>query len=284
MSTEAPEPGRVCDVDADPEAAYDAAADAVADGQVIVLPTDTVYGVGADAFSAAAVQRLLDAKRRGRDMPPPVLVAEVGMVRSLAAKVDDRVLALAEAFWPGPLTLVLTSPESLRMDLGDRGQTIAVRVPDHDFTRELLRRTGPLAVSSANVSGRDAALTISDAVEQLGDSVAVYLDAGTMSGPVPSTILDLSGDTPQLLRAGRLSVAEINAVVPGLLEEPVEPTVPEESQEEPAEPAASEGAGESALSDSAEPASEVSDEPSEPAASEISGEPTEPAQPDATDG
>lgn len=206
------------------------------------------------------------------------------MVRSLAAKVDDRVLALAEAFWPGPLTLVLTSPESLRMDLGDRGQTIAVRVPDHDFTRELLRRTGPLAVSSANVSGRDAALTISDAVEQLGDSVAVYLDAGTMSGPVPSTILDLSGDTPQLLRAGRLSVAEINAVVPGLLEEPEESTVPEESQEEPAEPAASEGAGESAFSNSAEPASEVSDEPSEPAASEISGEPTEPAQPDATDG
>lgn len=289
---------RIRDAEADPEAAYDAAADAVAAGQVIVLPTDTVYGVGADAFSAAAVQRLLDAKHRGRDMPPPVLVAEVGMVRSLAARVDERVLALADAFWPGPLTLVLTSPDSLRMDLGDRGQTIAVRVPDHDFARELLRRTGPLAVSSANVSGRDAALTIGDAVEQLGDSVAIYLDAGTMSGPVPSTILDLSGETPRLLRAGRLSVAEINAVVPGLLAEPEEPSAPGESGEtaaavelglspepgeEPSEAEASaESAGDQAVRAASEPAVETSEDAVETIGPAV--ETSEDAEPDATDG
>ncbi len=212
----------VFDTAADPEAAFEAAADAVASGGVIVLPTDTVYGVGADPFSPGAVQRLLDAKMRGRDMPPPVLVAEVEMVRSLISGVDDRIEALARAFWPGPLTLIAAAPDSLRMDLGERGSTIAVRVPAHAFTRELLRRTGPLAVSSANLSGRDAALTIADAVEQLGDSVAVYLDGGPMAGPVPSTIIDLSGPSARLLRAGRLTVAEINAVVPGLLEDPAD--------------------------------------------------------------
>lgn len=205
------------DVASDSEAALAAACAAVAAGEVIVLPTETVYGVGADAFNADAVAALLAAKRRGRDMPPPVLVAETAMVRALASGVDEAVLALGEAFWPGPLTLILAAPPSLHVDLGDRGDTIAVRVPDHDFTRELLRRTGPLAVSSANVSGQEAALTASDAAEQLDDAVSIYLDAGPTSGPVPSTIVDLSGPTPRLLRAGRLSVAEINAVVPGLL-------------------------------------------------------------------
>lgn len=208
---------RVFDVLTDPDTALAAAVDAVRAGSVIVLPTDTVYGVGADATSPPAVQRLLDAKNRGRDMPPPVLVAEVAMVRALAANVDERVLALARAFWPGALTLVLRAHDSLRLDLGDRGDTIAVRVPDQAFARELLRRTGPLAVSSANVSGQEAALTVAEAVSQLGDSVAVYLDAGSMAGPVPSTILDLSGDRAQILRPGRITPVELEAVVPGLL-------------------------------------------------------------------
>ena len=203
----------------DVDAAVEAAAAAVRAGEVIVLPTDTVYGGGADAVSAEAVQRLLDAKRRGRDMPPPVLVSDVAMVRTLARDADPRITALGEAFWPGALTLIVTAPSSLRMDLGDRGDTIAVRVPDHDFTRELLRATGPLAVSSANVSGEDAALSISEAVDQLGDTIAVYLDAGEASGPVPSTIVDLSGDHPRLLRAGRITIDELNAVVPGLIDD-----------------------------------------------------------------
>lgn len=203
---------------AEAERAFSAAAGAVAAGEVIVLPTDTVYGVGVDATSGAAVQRLLDAKQRGRDFPPPVLIAEVAMVRALATHLDDRLDALAAAFWPGALTLVLTARDSLRMDLGDRGSTIAVRVPDHAFSRELLRRTGPLAVSSANIHGRDAALTINEAVDQLGDACSVYLDAGAMAGPVPSTIVDLTGDRARVLREGRITPAQLNAVVPGLID------------------------------------------------------------------
>lgn len=159
----------------DAAGAIDAAVAAVRAGDVIVLPTDTVYGVGADANNAAAVQKLLDAKQRGRDFPPPVLVAEAASVLALAEGVDGRVDALAEAFWPGALTLVLRAASWLTFDLGDRGATIAVRVPDHDFTRDVLRRTGPLAVSSANVHGRDAALSAQEAFDQLGESVAVYL-------------------------------------------------------------------------------------------------------------
>ena len=257
---------QVFDVAADPEAAFAAAADAVAAGEVVVLPTDTVYGVGADAFSAPAVQRLLDAKRRGRDMPPPVLVAEVAMVAALASAADARVTALGEAFWPGALTLILQAPEGLRLDLGERVETIAVRVPDHDFTRELLRRTGPLAVSSANVSGADAALTAADAVAQLGDSVAVYLDAGTMSGPVPSTIVDLSGPTARILRHGRIDADALNAVVPGLIE--IEP-----APDADAEPAASESLAEPVASESL----------AEPVASESQAESGESAtEPEAT--
>ncbi len=208
----------VIDVASDPQAGIDEALAAIAAGECIVLPTDTVYGIGADALSAAAVQGLLDAKQRGRDLPPPVLIAEPAMLRSLAATVSPEALALAEAFWPGALTLVVPSQPSLRMDLGDRGDTIAVRIPDHDFTRELLRATGPLAVSSANTHGNPAATSVAEARDQLGEAVAVYLDAGPGSSPVPSTIVDLSGDAPRILREGRLTRAELAAVVPALAE------------------------------------------------------------------
>ena len=192
-----------------------AAEAAITAGECIVLPTDTVYGIGAAAIDAKAVQRLLDAKQRGRDMPPPVLIAEPTMLRSLATGLTKDGLKLAKAFWPGPLTVVVTAQADLQLDLGDRDDTIAVRVPDHDFTRALLRRTGPLAVSSANVSGQDAATTIQAAIEQLGDSVSVYLDAGPGSDAVPSTIVDLTGE-PRILREGRLSADELVAAVPGL--------------------------------------------------------------------
>lgn len=212
------------DISSDPEAAIDAAVDAIEDGACIVLPTDTVYGIAADAFSAHAVKGLLEAKERGRDMPPPVLIAEVAMLRSLAEDVSAEALALAEEFWPGALTLVLTAQPTLRMDLGDRGDTIAVRVPDHDFVRELLRATGPLAVSSANVSGRPAATTVAEAQDQLGRRVRVYLDGGPSGAPVPSTIVDVTGE-PRILREGRITRAQLAVVVPGLAEPqpPAEP-------------------------------------------------------------
>lgn len=215
----------VIDVRVDWVAAINAAIAAIAAGECIVLPTDTVYGIGANALSAPAVRSLLEAKRRGRDMPPPVLLAEPAMLRSLAGGPLGDVEALAEAFWPGALTLVVTSHPHLRMDLGDRGDTIAVRVPDHAFARELLRATGPLAVSSANVSGQPAACSIPQAQAQLGDSVSVYLDAGACSGSIPSTVVDLSGDTPRILREGRISRAQLATVLPALAEalEPARP-------------------------------------------------------------
>lgn len=195
--------------------AVDAAVAAVRAGELIVLPTDTVYGIGADAYNAVAVQRLLDAKERGRDMPPPVLIAEPVMIRALARHVDDLAMKLATTFWPGALTIIMPSQSSLNLDLGKQTGTIALRVPDLDFTRSLLRRTGPLAVSSANVSGRPAALTIDQAQEQLGDRVSVYLDGGEMSGPIPSTIIDMTGDH-LVLRQGRVPLAALRQIVPDL--------------------------------------------------------------------
>ena len=209
---------KLIDVTTDPARGIDRAVAAIEAGECVVLPTDTVYGIGADALSAAAVQRLLDAKQRGRDLPPPVLIAEPAMLRSLAAEVSETTAALAAAFWPGALTLVVAAPANLRMDLGDRGDTIAVRIPDHEFTRELLRATGPLAVSSANTHGNPAANTAAEAQEQLGDTVAVYLDAGPGSSPVPSTIVDVSCDPPRVLREGRITRDELIAVV-GVLAE-----------------------------------------------------------------
>lgn len=207
----------VLDARSQPEAAIDAAVAALQLGHCVVLPTDTIYGIGADATNPAAVQGLLEAKERDRDMPPPVLIAEVGMLRALTDEVGPELLALADAFWPGALTVVLTAHSHLRMDLGDRGETIAVRIPDHDFTRELLRATGPLAVSSANISGHEPATTIDQAVAQLGERVAVYLDDGPSSIGAASTIVDLTG-TPQILREGHLSRAELAAVLPALAE------------------------------------------------------------------
>lgn len=208
---------RVWDVDTDPEGAIEAAAEAIAAGNCIVLPTDTVYGIGANAFDPDAVQRLLNAKQRGRDMPPPVLIGDRLALPTLVEEVTPEIEAVAEAFWPGAVTMIVRAPSSLDLDLGERGDTIAVRIPDHEFTRELLRATGPLAVSSANVSGQPAAVTIAEATEQLAYSVAVFLDAGPASGPVPSTIVDLTG-TPRILREGRITAAQLREVLPGLAE------------------------------------------------------------------
>lgn len=209
---------RTIDTRAEPEAAIDAAVVAIAAGECIVLPTDTVYGIAANAFDADAVQRLLHAKQRGRDMPPPVLVADLFGLRSLAEEVGPELETLAGAFWPGALTVVVNAQPSLRIDLGERGGTIAVRIPDHAFTRDLLRATGPLAVSSANVSGEPAATTIDEARSQLKKSVSVYLDGGPADGGVASTIIDLTGDDPRILREGALTRAQLAEHLPSLAE------------------------------------------------------------------
>lgn len=204
---------------ADREAGLDAAAAAVREGACIVLPTDTVYGIGADAFNAAAVTGLLEAKERGRDMPPPVLLAEPSMLRAIADEVPEGAKALVQAFWPGALTLVLAAQPKAGMELGETHGTVAARVPDHEEARALLRRTGPLAVSSANLSGQPAALTCAEARDQLGDRVAVYLDAGPARGAVASTIVDFaSTPTGRVLRAGAISIDELRSVAPDVLD------------------------------------------------------------------
>lgn len=189
------------------------AALAVQRGQLVVLPTDTVYGVGADAFEPEAVRRLLAAKGRGRDMPPPVLVSAATTLDALAVGVPSYARALIEELWPGPLTIVCRQQPSLQWDLGDTRGTVAVRMPDHEVALELLARTGPLAVSSANLSGRPAALNADLAEQMLGGSVAVLLDDGPADGGLPSTIIDVTGTPGRVLRLGTLSLERLNEVV-----------------------------------------------------------------------
>jgi L-threonylcarbamoyladenylate synthase len=195
------------------DAAIDAAAQVVQQGLLVVLPTDTVYGVGADAFDHAAVQSLLEAKGRGRDMPPPVLISSATTLEALATGLPSYVEALTEAFWPGPLTLVCTQQASLTWDLGETRGTVAVRMPDHEVALALLERTGPLAVSSANLSGLPAATEAGEAEGMLGDKVAVILDAGSSPQGEASTILDVRGDRPRVLRRGALAVSAIDDVL-----------------------------------------------------------------------
>lgn len=212
------ETARVFHLSPDTDTGLDEAAAAVRDGQCIVLPTDTVYGIGADAFNRDAVQRLLDAKERGRDMPPPVLVAEPSMLRAVADEVPEAATALAKAFWPGALTLILRAQPKSGMELGETGGTVAVRVPDHDGARALLRRTGPLAVSSANVHGQPPAVTAEEAQTQLGDRVAVYLDAGPAAGGVASTIVDFAAfPEGRILREGALSLEQLREIAPDVI-------------------------------------------------------------------
>jgi tRNA threonylcarbamoyl adenosine modification protein (Sua5/YciO/YrdC/YwlC family) len=195
------------------EAAVAAAALAVQQGKLVVLPTDTVYGIGADAFDPAAVRALLAAKGRGREMPPPVLVSAASTLDAIASAVPGYARALVEEFWPGPLTLVCTQQPSLQWDLGDTRGTVAVRMPDHEVALEILERTGPLAVSSANLTGEPAAVDADTAESMLGDAVEVIVDGGEAPGKEASTIVDVTGTQGRVLRRGALSLDDLNAVL-----------------------------------------------------------------------
>lgn len=198
--------------------AIDQAVHAISRGELVVLPTDTVYGVGADAFDPAAVARLLAAKGRGRQMPPPVLVADVRTIDGLATDVPGVVRDLVAAFWPGGLTVICRAQPSLAWDLGETKGTVALRMPDDACALALLRRTGPLAVTSANITGRPAAVTVEEARDQLGGSVAVYLDGGRAPGGVASAIVDATGPAPRLVREGAIGLDELRRVAPALLD------------------------------------------------------------------
>jgi L-threonylcarbamoyladenylate synthase len=193
-----------------------AAIDGISRGDLVVLPTDTVYGIAADAFKPWAVTALLNAKGRGRHMPPPVLVGSRHVLDGLVYSLPQEARDLVEAFWPGALTIVVEQAPTLQWDLGDTYGTVAVRMPLHPVALEVLQHTGPLAVSSANRTGSAPAVTASEAREQLGYAVTTYLEAGPCADPVPSTIVDCTGPVPRVLRDGAIPFDKLREVVPGI--------------------------------------------------------------------
>lgn len=191
----------------------EAAARTARSGNLVVLPTDTVYGIGADAFNAAAVRALLAAKGRGPDMPVPVLVGSWNTVDGLVLGVPPVARTLIEAFWPGGLSLVVEHAPSLRWDLGDSHGTVMLRMPLHPVALDLLRMVGPMAVSSANRSGQPPATAVDQAVAQLGERVDVYLDGGPAPIGVASTVVDVTGPVPRVLREGAVTIDRLREVV-----------------------------------------------------------------------
>lgn len=197
-----------------------AATAAVRAGRLVVLPTDTLYGIGCDAFDADAVASLLQAKGRGPDMPVPVLVGSWHTIDGLVYAVPQRTRDLIEAFWPGGLSLIVHHAPSLSWNLGTTRGTVMLRMPLHPVAIEVLRAIGPMAVSSANISGQPPSTTVGQAREQLGESVAVYLDGGPSALATASTILDLTGDAPRIRRHGAVpaeAVAEVLGIPPAEL-------------------------------------------------------------------
>jgi L-threonylcarbamoyladenylate synthase len=195
------------------EAGLAAAAGTIRSSRLVVFPTDTVYGIGCDAFDAIAVKSLLDAKGRGRNTPLSVLVGSWSTVDGLVLSVPKRARDLVEAFWPGGLSIVLPHAPSLAWDLGDTRGTVMIRMPLHPVALELLREIGPIAQSSANLTGHPPATDVEQARAQLGESAAVYLDGGPVGDAVPSSIVDLTGDTPRMLREGAVSKADVAEVL-----------------------------------------------------------------------
>jgi L-threonylcarbamoyladenylate synthase len=200
---------RVVRIAEDPRAAAREAARTLRAGGVVVFPTDTVYGVGADAFDRAATARVFEVKRRPRSLALPVLVARPRQAWALAAEVPEAAAELVAAFWPGALTLVLPQAEGLDWDLGETRGRVAVRMPAHDWLLEVILDVGPLAATSANVSGRPTPSRVEEIAAELGDGVSLYLDGGPAPGDVPSTIVDVSGPRPKVLREGAIPAAEV---------------------------------------------------------------------------
>src|SRR5499427_754468 len=191
-------------------------------GELAVLPTDTVYGVAADAFSPEAVIALLAARGSARGAPASVLVGSRRAAMALIEDVSTSATDLMDEFWPGGLTMVFRSARSLVWDLGETKGTVAVRMPMHPVALELLRETGPLAVSSANLTGAPPATTAAEAEAQLGGAVSVYLDGGPGTDQKPSTIVDLIGAVSRLLRRGVIPVRRVREVVALIVDDETE--------------------------------------------------------------
>lgn len=230
------------------EKAIQAAAEVVRAGKVVVLPTDTVYGVGADAFDQVAVAMVLAAKHRGRDVPPPVLVPSTRTVDGLATDVPMYAKILIRQFWPGALTIVVRAQPTLAWDLGETNGTVALRMPDDLTTLLLLAEVGPMAVTSANLTGQPAATTVQEAQDQLGGAVALYLDGGPRAEATPSTIVDCTGPEPVILRHGALSAETMRGVLGTTVLHDAPPSVADEVADEALVESAAEAGGESEAS------------------------------------
>ena len=184
----------------------------IAAGKLLVVPTDTVYGIAADPFSASAVDRLLTAKGRGRDFPSPVLVSSISQAAALVPEIPPLARAFMEKFWPGALTVVLPARKDLPLDLGVTGGTVAVRQPDQRDLLQLLQENGPLAVTSANLHGLPPAQTVPQAQEYFGNKVAEYLDAGRSQIGEPSTIVKSFEAEYSVLRSGAIPPRQLQLV------------------------------------------------------------------------
>lgn len=198
---------------ADSKTAIAQAAQILTSGGLVVFPTDTVYGVGAHALDATAIEGLYLAKERPRDKAIPVLLASAADLPLVAREISPVARRLAEAFWPGALTLVLPRQPTLPAVLTAGGDSVAVRVPDHPAGRALIAALGaPLAATSANLSGQSSPITAEEAAAQLGERIDLILDGGPCPGGAPSTVLDLTRDPPQVLRAGPVTEAALRAI------------------------------------------------------------------------
>ena len=193
-----------------PEASLAAALLALDDGQVVAIPTDTVYGLAVDPFRPDAADRLFALKRRPRTVDLPLLVAGADQVLAVATGVPEVAARLMDGYWPGPLTLVVPRRPDVAADLGDDEATVGVRCPDHEVPLALCRRRGPLATTSANLHRQPTLTTAVEVDAALGESVAVVLDGGPCTGE-PSTVVDCTGEEAKCLREGRIPWAEIEA-------------------------------------------------------------------------
>ena len=187
---------------------FDRAISILEGGGLIALPTDTVYGLAADPWNGEAVKRLYEAKDRSELKSIPVLLRGEAAINKVAVDLPERVRAIAEKFWPGPLTIVVRRKSELPSEISAT-DTVGVRAPDHEFALALLKKYGPIAATSANRSGKPAAMTAEQVVSTLGGMIDLIVDGGETAGGVPSTVVDFTASSPILLREGPISVESV---------------------------------------------------------------------------
>ncbi len=192
--------------------AMDCALEILRSGGLVAFPTDTVYGLGALAFAAAAIEKIYAAKGRSTEKAIPILLGDPDQLGQVAAQVTPIASKLASRFWPGPLTLIVPKHPSLPKAISST-PTVGVRVPDHSLARALLRAAGPMAVTSANLSGQASPCSAQEVYAQLGGRIPLILDGGPTPGGVPSTVVNCLGAEPQILREGPITLTQIQAVL-----------------------------------------------------------------------